>query len=631
MDYTGIARRADFNLRAEHPELVTEIVTLPNGRCAVVCTPAPPDFATYQTYFNDAVLPLGASTGVILTDKRPIDFIEVIPGIKDSEIAQNFEGFSFSEHDLLNLLLANFQHIPFFKIKSGFGTVTIVTATYHEKIGDTTHLRFLNEPDKLRVTAFLAGLKSGLDFEFQEEEVSGPEALILQSTSNPVQTIYAANYQRPRATQFGLRDESIWYDNLDHIFDGTFKKADLFFFNENEYSCYVDFSSFGNIDIRNHLFLYQAIYLTLPIEQQAGQWLAQHRMRKHEFISLVTQGRIKLVLTQPEYRYDMAFIQEVYEANPLAVISRRALAALLQIDLVATADNYLFNDPQVLPQLRELCQIGQQVNGLDANYLYETLIWPIKARRRSFEPLERAGIFSTAAFGVNDFLQPHISQLVKKDLNFEFVTSASAIHLANALNATYFPFKEEETGYSDATYAAIMGDSLNFYKSATLEGIKDFAASATKIKAGVSPISPIDVIEISNIASIAELEAAFNPTASKQLMETLAALPAEKRAKKIAFYNQQVEAASSRATAKGEVIDLVTNAVMDGVGLTTGFQFLGVAASLLKTGGGRVASKLSSVNKITAKLEEALHGTGDSANIHYLNKISRVARIKHPF
>lgn len=141
MKYIGIARRADLNLRAEHPELVTEIVTLPHGRCAVVCTPAPPDFATYETYFNKEVLPLGASTGVVLTDKRPADFIEVILGIKDSEIIQNFEGFFFSEHDLLNLLLAKFQHIPFFKVKSGFGTVTIVTATYHEKIGDTIHSR----------------------------------------------------------------------------------------------------------------------------------------------------------------------------------------------------------------------------------------------------------------------------------------------------------------------------------------------------------------------------------------------------------------------------------------------------------------------------------------------------------
>jgi hypothetical protein len=632
MDYRGIARRADFNFRAEYPELVTEILQLPQGRYAIACTPAPPDFTTYLDYFNDSIMPIGGRAGVELTDKRPTDFVEVVAGIPDCEVARNFEGVTFTAEDLLNLLLAKFQHVPFFKIEPGFDAVTIVTATYSEIIGDTTYQRFLNKHDKLRVEAFLEGLKSGIAFAFREEAVSGPEALILQSTSNPVQTIYAANHQRPRASPFALRDESIWYDNLDRIFDGSFKKDDLFFFNENEYACYVDFSSFGNIDIRNHLFLFEVIYLTLPIDQNAGQWLAKHSLRKHEFISLVVKGRIKLVLTQPEYRYDMAFIQEVYEANPQAVISRRALAALLQIDLVTTADNYIFNDSQLLPQLRELCQIGQQVNGLDANYLYETLIWPIKARRRSFEPLERAGIYSTAAFGVNDFLQPHISQLVKKDLSFEFVTSASAIHLANALNATYFPFKEEDTGYSDATYAAIMGDSLNFYKSATLEGIKDFAASIATIKSGISPISPIDVIKISNIASIAELEAEFDSAASKQLMETLAALPAEKRAQKIAFYNQQVEAINSRATTKGEIIDLGINGVMDGIGLTTGIQFLGLAVSLLKMGGSRMAPRLPSVNKITTKLEEALHGTtGDSANIHYLSKISRVAKIKHPF
>jgi len=630
MDYRGIARRADFNFRAEYPELVTEILQLPQGRYAIVCTPAPPDFTTYLDYFNDSIIPIGGRAGVELTDKRPTDFVEVISGIQDYEVARNFEGFTFTAEDLLNLLLAKFQHVPFFKIEPGFDAVTIVTATYSEKIGDTTYQRFLNEHDKLRVEAFLEGLKAGIAFAFREEAVSGPEALILQSTSNPVQTIYAANHQRPRASPFALRDESIWYDNLDRIFDGSFKKEDLFFFSPNEYACYVDFSSFGNIDIRNHLFLFQVIYLTLPIEQVAGQWLAHHRLRKHEFLSLVARGRIKLVLTQPEYRYDMAFIQEVYEANPEAVISRRALAALLQIDLVTTADNYLLNDPQLLPQLRELCQIGQEVMGVDANYLYESLIWPIKARRRSFAPLERAGIFSTGAFGVNDFLQPHISKLVEKDLGFEFMTSASAIHLANALNATYFPFKEKD-GYSDAYYATVMGESLNFYKSATPEGIKDYAASDAKIRSGIPSISPIDVIELSNVASIAELEEAFDTAASKQLMETLAALPADKRAQRIEFYNQQVEAMRGRSNAKGEIIDLGVNAVMDGIGLATGAQFLGVAFSLLKAGGGRLAPKLPGVNKITAKIEEALHGDGDSANIHYLNKISRVARIKHPF
>jgi hypothetical protein len=629
MDYTGIARRADFKLRAEYPELVTEIVRLPQGRCAIVCTPAPPDFATYQAYFNDEVLPIGTRAGVSLTDERPVDFIELIPRIEDGEIARNFEGVTLTEQDLLNLLLANFQHIPFFKIEAGLDALTIVTATYPEKIGDTTYQRFLNEQDKPRVKAFLAGLKSGVNFDFREEAVSGPEALLLQPTNSPFQTIYAANYQRPRATQFGLRDESIWYDNLDRIFDGTFKKEDLFFFKEKEYACYVDFSSFGNIDIRNHLFLFEVIYLTLPIGQSASQWLTQHRMSRQEFISLAAQGRIRLVLTQPESRYDIAFVQEVYEANPQAVISRRALAALVQIDLVTTADRYLFNDPQLLPQLRELCQIGKETTGVDTNYLYEALIWPVKARRRSFEPLDRGGTISIGAFGVNDFLQPHISQLVKKDLDLEFITSAPAIHLANALNATYFPFKEHKTGYSDATYATLMGESLNFYKSATMADIKDFAANKATLKSGILPISPIDVIDLSNIASIAEFEALFDSAASKRLMETLAALPADKRAKKIEFYNQQVEAGKSKAAVKGEIIDLTVDVLMEGLG--TVVPFLGIVLSLFKIGKGRLTHRLPKINKITAKLEEAFHGDGDSANIHYLSKINRVARIKQPF
>ena len=349
-------------------------------------------------------------------------------------------------------------------------------------------------------------------------------------------------------------------------------------------------------------------------------------------MSLAARNRIKLVLTQPNYRYDRRFIQEVYEAQPTAVITRRALAALLQIDLVETADNYLLNTPSLLPELRALSGLLGEKLQLDATYLYESLSWPIRARRQSFEALNANGIYSTAAFGVNTFLEPFIKRATSRDLGLEFNVAAANIHLANALNATYFPHATPNGAFSDQVFASIMGEALNFYKNSTADRFKSLVDSKQEVVSGVLPINPIKVFEINSYVSIDELERVLSQdsdhASSKKLMKTLAALSPERRKAKIDFYNRQVKQKLDKSWFSSWQMDLAVNVAVDGIAMASNGQFLGTAYWLLSRGSGFV-KKLPFIKNTLNRLEEAFYSSNpDRTTINYLTQINRVAQLR---
>jgi len=123
---------------------------------------------------------------------------------------------------------------------------------------------------------------------------------------------------------------------------------------EGKFSCYADFGGFGNIDIRNFLFMFQCAYLTIPFETNIPKWLNEKKISEDEFFYLIERGRIKIVLIQPEQRHDIGFLNSVYRVNPNAIISRRALHALIQTDIVELSDSYLLNDQKIVSGMRVL-------------------------------------------------------------------------------------------------------------------------------------------------------------------------------------------------------------------------------------------------------------------------------------
>ena len=627
-------KRIDFNLRASYPDLVTTIVQCAVDKFVIHCQSSVANFKVIERYFQHSICPVTLLAVISLALELPAVQQEIIPNLADEDIAKNFAGITQTAATLLNLLLAKFPAVPFSEVKRVDDRIQVVTTTYEEKLGDTTKHHYLTQADKLRVDAFLSGLSLGLPHELVEIPGLGPDAVQMEADFNPVRYIYAANAKRSLAAPYELRDEALWYDNIDRIFSGSISKDDLYFVDSAAYTCYVDYS-FGNIDLRNHLLLFERVYVTPPYgdhgQRDLTAWLRDLNITKSEFLSLLINNRVKLVLSQPSFRYDQSFVREVYEACPEAIITRRALATLLQIDLVELADNYLLNDPQSLPELRAFSELLSDKLQLDATYLYESLSWPIKARRKSFEALDANGIYSTAAFGVNNFLGAFIKRATGRDLEMEFSVSAANIHLSNALNATYFQHASPNIGFNDQVFASIMGETLNFYKTATTSQFKAMLNSKQLVESGVMPIDPITVFDINSYIPIDELEQALRHdaahTGSKRLIETLAALSPEQRKQKIAYYNQQVQERRNQKLTATWQLDLGVNVGLDAASLVSGAPFLGTLYWAVKKATG-LAGKLPLIKHTLDKLEEAIHGPGpDQRNINYLTQINRVARL----
>ncbi|BDU25217.1 hypothetical protein FLGSB24_19610 [Flavobacterium sp. GSB-24] len=627
MSFKGVIKRADLNLRGEYPQMSTSIYQISDSNFVIYCQNVGDNFQDIVENFNHSIRPI--SVPVTVVKEAPLEFQEIIDPIEDSAISKGFEGMYLSAVMLFNLLLSKFPSVRFYKIETVQTGVKIFTARHVLNDGQSTTHKFLSIGERSKVENFLKGMNLPFDFEVVDQHMEEEIDDFPQYEFDAIQFLHSSRLRKNNGFEFSKRDESLWFDNVDKIFEGSFKKNDLYFYNEKNYSCYVDFSIFTNIDLRNHLLLFQVVYLTPPFETKIEKWLKEANILKKEFLDLIKKGRIKLVLTQMESRYDLSFLMEAYEACPDAVITRRALAALQQTDIVSISDNYIFNDPDVLNQIGQVCALLGQETGVDSRFLMEMLTWPIKARRQSFEALHQKGTFGTSIFGINNLLERKISEQSGKDRSFEFTMFSSSIHLSNALEATYFPFGSPED-YSDQFYACLMGDFLNFYKCATGGYLNSYAENDIKAQNGVIQINPIDIIRVNDFISVTELEKEIDrfPTFSggKLLMETLALLTEDERTEKVAHYNNEIVKKLNKGKINPNTIDLVTSVALDGLGMVTGNPLIGTAFSTLKFGGNTVRQS-AVFEKFNNKIQSAMQDA-DRMNIRYLDKISRVARIK---
>jgi len=630
MNKPGTTRRTDLYLRADYPEIKTTIYRVDSRSFQIHCENYRGDFLKFREEFHNSIKPLFVPVDIV--KDAPENYIEIIPPIKDNEISKNFEGIFMQQFSLLNLLKSKFPNTTLHRLETtNPGEVTIYFKKYTVQKGNVKSLVFLNKLDRNKIEKFLDDFNTDINFILVEEELDN-ESLqpVKKDIINPILNILPSNSDDKGKFDFEKRDESLWFDKIDSIFENTFSKKDLYFFDENEYSCYVDYSSFPNIDLRNHLFLYQTIFITPPFEKSIEQWLKESKIDKREFLDLVNKKRIKVILTQPTSRYDTTFIRDIYNVSSDAVITRRALACLQQIDLVEKSHNYIFKDINAINDIKNFTEAIEKKLGYNSKQLFNTIVWPMKALRNSFEVLNRSGLISASIYGVNKIFQKNTSEYPKVDLDFEYTVNSPAIHLAHSLNATYFPFRAKD-GYSDEYYASTMGKMLNFYKYATPSAINSFVELDENIQSGVQIIDLIDMIEINDFISISELENVLSKDfifpKSKNLIESLANLNEEERKEKIAFYNKEVSRISRKKGKSNVAIDLTSNVLLDAIGGATGLIGLGTAFSLSKSGL-KALSRDKAIKKVSENISKSLNPHIDDQNIHYLNKISSVVKLK---
>lgn len=614
IDHTGQIRRIDLRLREKYPFLKTRIFKLTQFDFVIYVENLIGSFTKLVEEFEHSIRFVTAPVKIV--SSIPETYINEIPPINDSDIPSDFEGIPLTVFELANLIQSIHPEISVSDIREDFsahqGTILLQ--------GNVDE----NTKKKVLTTALKFKIPMKIDIK------DGAPHTIIKAPENAVFSIVSSKGMERLDLPFLRRDEEMWFDNINTIYNGTFTKKDLFFLDLREKSCFIDFSVFRNINLRNHLLLYDTVFCSLPLLGHSDEFLEDQKITRQELLYLASKNRIKVIITQPEFRHDYTIFREIYDTNPNSIISRRAIVALCAIDIVETNRNYIFNDDDLSQMVVPLAEGMADATGIDPKIIANSILWPKTALRASFDSLISASTKRITDFGVNRVILGSMPPDVKKRYEFEFTVSSEAIHIAHALDATYFPFAKDVSGYSDQPYVAMMGNALNLYKCLNKETLNEYLSVEKMKYSGTNILDPISIIETNEYLSIVDFEAEvanrFIRSGFRSIFDELSSLSDSDRRKRIEEYNKCVEDYTRNANRKKAGYDFAT----DTVGLI--IPFLGTAKNLASFLYTKVKNRSQAIRKFAEKIEEKANYniTGDK-KISLLTKLSRVARLKRDY
>lgn len=611
LDYDGWARRIDLNFRSKYPYLNTKIFKLDRYKYQILVLEKIDTFDEVSRVFDREIRYVTAP--VVLTNVEPVEYQVELPVITDDQIPSKFEGLPFTAFQIYN-------HIS--SIHPGI-QVSNLSENHERRIINVEVAGELNEIELSRVQDTVDSLKSPYAYHIKDR---GTQKLSL-TPQNDVFCILSSHHLEKFNCQFLERDEKLWFDNVESIYNGSFSKKDLYFFEPKKTSCLVNFSKFQNANLRNHLLLYDIVYCVLPLAQDMNSFLESQRISKEDILHLLETGRVKILNMQPEYRLDFGFLNEAFQTNPTSVISRRALSALCAIDLVDINNSYVFCDPElhryIYPLVKEVAQLLQQ----DEDLVSKFLLWPKQALRSSLYMLNESGPMGISNYGVNKPLIQILPDRDKDKIEFEFIVNSDQIHLAHALDATYFPFFIDGKKYSDHPYAMMMGNLLNFFKKMNILNF-NIANQANRFQFLNNPsINLISIFDINDYIPVSEFEDEISSSVIRKgmnsLFSELSALDYKERNERISSYNAEVTKALGKKHVTKNALDLGE----DAIGLIA--PFLATGKKLIKSGTKKAMDKYPTIKIISEYIEDkSMSSDKINRNVSVLSQINRVARLK---
>ena len=610
-DYSGWCKRIDLSLRSKYPHLQTRIFKINNNSYSIYVVGSLENFEDFVQDFEKSIKFMTVPVQVV--NITPKNYECEIQRIEDNAVPSQFEGVPFSIGQLSNHIECLHPGIYVSKIINS----AICGKSSIEIFGE------ISESTRAEIEDTIKKLK----FPFSFEVKGGGKKKRNYKYGNPVFQIMSSSSQRHLNAEYIKRDEELWFSNCDDVYMGKFKKDDLYFYKPNELSCLVDFSSFSNINLRNHLLLYDTIYCALPLYEGMRSFLENQKITRDDILYLIKKGRLKIINIQPESRLDHDFINKAYEVNPDSVISRRGIATLCAIDLVEMNHSYLLNDPDVQIYIHPLVEILSNITKQPAKTIAYYLLWPRAALRASFEALNFVGPMGIANYGVNNtILDTFLLASKKKDLEFDFTVNAYPVHLAHALDATYYPYYIQDNKYTNYPYTKMMGDVLNFYRLINKEQIKESIKVFLQKGSGNPSIKSVKIFEIVDYIPIDEFEDSIKNSILKSELRSLFAelslLDEDERDERIAEYNNALD----KTLAKMKVWKFTLDLGEDIIGMW--IPFISSGKKLVSWLENRYIRKYSKLNGLIEYLEEKrLSNNEFKRKISLLSKINRVARL----
>ena len=455
LNYDGWCRRIDLHFRAQFPYLNTRLFKINDYEYQLYLVDPVNNFTEISNIFDREVKFLTAPINLVV--EIPETYKIELEKITDDRIPSKFEGCPLTNAQIYNHILSIHSNVRVSKIEEDHDNRLIIV----EISGNCNSDVFKS------VEETVAGLKGPYDYKV----VSGGGLPLNFKISDEVFNIAPSQTKKGLNCDFIERDERIWYENIENIYNGSYQKSDLYFFDPKKTACLVNFSRFQNANLRNHLLLYDVIYCVLPLVEEMSKFLKDQKISTEEILSLVKRGRLKILNIQPESRLDYGFINEAFQENPSSVVSRRALSALCAIDLVEMNESYILSDPELDKYIYPLIQEVSRLTHRDVYTTSSLLLWPKQALRRSLDSLNQVGPMGIARYGVNNPIIDSLPVKNKEKFEFEFSVHSDQIHLSHALDATYFPFFIDGEEYSDHPYVLMMGEMLNFFKNSSYKNI----------------------------------------------------------------------------------------------------------------------------------------------------------------
>lgn len=607
MDNCGIIRRTDLHFRAEYPLLTTEIFEVSENKFVIYCEGHSGDFDELKQKFASQK-PVGILAAE-LSSAKPQNFIRIVPSMKDTEIAKNFEGVLMNRAQFISLLHDKFPQSTIYDLEDGNGEITLCHASYTEVKDGQTRQIFTPKNTLDAIQSFLNGMNYSLIFKLKEVKINPNEQ---SEEINYWTDIILARDLIRKVKPYLDRDRSLWHDNLDGIFSGSFRKEDLFFI-DDEYSCLVDYTYSKNLDIRNLLLLYPVTFLCPPYNTSIDIWLKDLSIQRHELIELVARGRVKLVLQHDDQTYDQKFLLEVYEAQPRAIISQDALKVLIAQNIVQISNEYAFKN--LLHHKKDLETFERLALQLypNAGGIKDIITWPIRARRLVFDSFQHGGLKNTYSFGITNAFGKAISN---NDFTLASAITTPPTHIAHALNATLFPDQDN----SLHPFYSAQGELLKFYTCSDFNEIEHLMTTL----GSEDQLSPIDIFELNTYISITELESILSKDQifphGKKLMDYLGSLDEKERNLVIQNYSNDVNILIGKQEKRKTKLELGGAMIKDLFSLVLPSPPLDTATVLSKN--------LGINNFINSAKEKLSPRSNRENNIHFLTQINRVARLK---
>ena len=458
------------------------------------------------------------------------------------------------------------------------------------------------------------------------------ERAFLDSLDNQIMNSLPAKLNRNRIA-FEEKDEQMWFDKMGDIYSGNFTKQDIMNGINVSNSCYIDYTVFDNVNIRNGVVLYDRMFVEPPIEKNIKEFCASQKVKPDEIIQLCKENRLAFILPQPSFRYDSNFLTELYNINPNCIFSRRALSALIICDLVEINKKYFIKTLEISDSINEMTEMIKEI---DKRYgsvdLYNFFLWPQKALRTVFDVFLFGSTYKVAAFGINNLFTAKLSGEKKKEIELEFLVNSNNVHLASALGSQYFPHSSGKE-YSNQVVTSLMGNMLNLYKNSSIENMLSYVTGRQKLIEN-KPMLPVNLIEVNEYMSMADLNSLskrfFSSDNFGSIINYLLSLTPENMEKKIIEYNDLVEKDINRKRKLSSAVDLSVTATTDVIGLIPSMiPFVGTGLKILNLVRKKVdLRKIKKLEKIEKALNTMSEGYDEKKAVSFLSKINSVARLR---